>query len=248
MTETPADPAPQPAVAGEGDAADAGGAAGAAGSGAVNAGGAAGAAGSDAVDSGGGAGAAESDAGGAGAAGLDLTPRRREVQPGRRPPVARRIISLLVVAAAVGGITFALVRLVTDASLFFLNTDEAVDRRDELSGQRFRMQGTPVAHSVTETRVDFEQAVAFSVSFEGVSADVVHVGSPPDLFTPGVPVVLEGRWIEGVPPDLDTFACGANDGYYFASDHMLVKHDNEYRDTYPDRLDAAGAGGAAEGC
>ena len=145
------------------------------------------------------------------------------------------------------GITFALVRLVTDASLFFLNADEAVERRDELAGQRFRMQGTPRAHSVAETRVDFEQAVAFTVAFEGVAADVVHIGSPPDLFTPGVPVVLEGRWVEGRPPDLDTFACGVNDGYYFASDHMLVKHDNEYRDTYPDRLEAAGAGGAVSG-
>ena len=189
------------------------------------------------------AGAGDGDSGG-----LDLTPRRPETRPGRRPPVARRVISLLVVAGAVAGITFALVRLVTDASLFFLNTDEAVERRDELAGQRFRMQGTPLAHSVAETQVDFEQAVAFTVSFEGVAADVVHIGSPPDLFTPGVPVVLEGRWVEGQPPDLDTFACGVNDGYYFASDHMLVKHDNEYRDTYPDRLEAAGAGGASAGC
>lgn len=180
--------------------------------------------------------------------GLDLTPRRRDVAGGRRPPTVRRVVSLLVVAAAVGGITFALVRLVTDASLFFLNADEAVERRDELAGQRFRMQGTPVAHSVAATQLDFEQAVAFTVSFEGVAADVVHVGSPPDLFTPGVPVVLEGRWVEGRPPDLAEFACGVNDGYYFASDHMLVKHDNEYRDTYPDRLEAAGAGVAASGC
>ena len=180
--------------------------------------------------------------------GLDLTPRRREITGGRRPPTVRRVVSLLVVAAAVGGITFALVRLVTDASLFFLNTDEAVERRDELAGQRFRMQGTPRANSVAETRVDFEQAVAFTVAFGGVAADVVHIGSPPDLFTPGVPVVLEGRWVEGIPPDLDTFVCGINDGYYFASDHMLVKHDNEYRDTYPDRLDAAGAGGLSAWC
>ncbi|MXV90112.1 MAG: cytochrome c maturation protein CcmE [Acidimicrobiia bacterium] len=190
------------------------------------------------------AGATESDA----AAGLDLTPRRTGSRPGRRPPTMRRIISLLVVAGAVGGITFALVRLVTDASLFFLNADEAVERRDELAGQRFRMQGTPRANSVAETQVDFVQAVAFTVVFEGVAADVVHVGSPPDLFTPGVPVVLEGRWVEGQPPDLDTFACGVNDGYYFASDHMLVKHDNEYRDTYPDRLEAAGAGGLSARC
>lgn len=191
-------------------------------------------------------GAAAPPAPSGGDGGLDLTPR--QVRDGRRPPTVRRIVSLLVVAAAVGGITFALVRLVGDASLFFLNADEAVERRTELAGQRFRMQGTPVAHSVVATRVDFEQAVAFSVSFDGVAADVVHVGSPPDLFTPGVPVVLEGRWIEGIPPDLDVFACGVNDGYYFASDHMLVKHDNEYRDTYPDRLTAAGAGGAVPGC
>jgi len=190
------------------------------------------------------AGATESAA----AVGLDLTPRPPGSRPGRRPPTARRIISLLVVAGAVGGITFALVRLVTDASLFFLNADEAVERRDELAGQRFRMQGTPVAHSVLATQLDFEQAVAFTVAFDGVAADVVHVGSPPDLFTPGVPVVLEGRWVEGRPPDLAEFACGVNDGYYFASDHMLVKHDNEYRDTYPDRLEAAGAGGTAAGC
>ena len=191
---------------------------------------------------------ADAGDGDGGGDGLDLTPRRHQARPGRRPPTARRVISLLVVAGAVAGITFALVRLVTDASLFFLNADEAVERRDELAGQRFRMQGTPLAHSVAETRVDFEQAVAFTVAFEGVAADVVHIGSPPDLFTPGVPVVLEGRWVEGQPPDLDTFACGVNDGYYFASDHMLVKHDNEYRDTYPDRLEAAGTGGASAGC
>ena len=179
--------------------------------------------------------------------GLDLTPRRRAAAGGR-PPRVRRLVSLLVVAAVAGGISFALFRLVSDASLFFLNADEAVERRDELANQRFRLQGTPVAHSVVATQVDFEQAVAFTVSFAGVTADVVHVGSPPDLFTPGVPVVLEGRWTEGRPVDLEAFACGANDGHYFASDHMLVKHDNEYRDTYPDRLEAAGADGPSPGC
>ena len=179
--------------------------------------------------------------------GLDLTPRRPAVA-GRRLRTVRGLVSLLVVAAVAGGISFALFRLVSDASLFFLNADEAVERRDELGNQRFRLQGTPVAHSVVPTKLDFEQAVAFTVSFAGVTADVVHVGSPPDLFTPGVPVVLEGRWIEGRPADLEAFACGTNDGHYFASDHMLVKHDNEYRDTYPDRLAAAGADGSSPGC
>ncbi len=113
-----------------------------------------------------------------------------------------------------------------------------------MGDRRFRLQGTPLANSVTETRVDFSPAVAFSMAFGGVRADVVHVGSPPDLFAPGVPVVLEGRWRQGRPADLDSFACGANAGFYFASDRMLVKHDNEYRDDYPERLIPA----AAEAC
>jgi len=108
-----------------------------------------------------------------------------------------------------------------------------------MAERRFRMQGTPVANTVTDTLADFRQAVAFSVSFGGIAADVLHVGTPPDLFTPGVPVVLEGRWVAGTPADLPAFACGVNDGFYFASDHMLVKHGNEYRNTYPERLETA---------
>ena len=168
---------------------------------------------------------------------LDLTPRPL---PPRRSGRRRILLGALGLLIA-GGVAFALVQLLSGASLFFLNVDEALEQRSELNAKRFRLQGTPVANSVTETLMGFEQAVAFSVSFGGQRADVIHVGSAPDLFAPGVPVVLEGRWTPGLPPDLDSFACGANDGYYFASDRMLVKHDNEYRDDYPERLLAADA-------
>lgn len=178
-------------------------------------------------------------AGGEPGSNLDLTPAPI---PSRRSGRRRLYITLLGLLIA-GGAAFALLQLVSGASLFFLNVDEAVNRRPELGERRFRMQGTPVAESVAETRMDFNEAVAFTVAFEGMKADVVHVGSPPDLFAPGVPVVMEGRWRQGVPPDLERFNCGVNDGFYFASDRLLVKHDNEYRNDYPERLLPAETGG-----
>jgi cytochrome c-type biogenesis protein CcmE len=136
-----------------------------------------------------------------------------------------------------------LVRTIGGASLFFYNVDEAVERRGELTDQRFRLQGTPVGGTVLETEIDAQGAVAFTVRYNSVLADVVHVGDPPEMFAPGVPVVLEGRWVEGVPPS-GALEGGASDGWYFASDRMLVKHDNEYRN---DRIIEAEQGGAAGG-
>ena len=36
--------------------------------------------------------------------------------------------------------------------------------------------------------------VTFTVKFNGVEVPVHHEGDPPELFEPGIPVVLEGRW------------------------------------------------------
>jgi cytochrome c-type biogenesis protein CcmE len=170
---------------------------------------------------------------------LDLRPRRVRTRPKR----SRTLLTgglVLAIFAVIGVITF---RLLSDASLFFLNVDEAIEQREDLAGERFRIQGTPGAET-TELEVEFEQAVAFSIHFDGVVADAVHVGSPPDLFQPGVPVVLEGRWVQGVPDGIDAFDGGVNDGWYFLSSRMLVKHDNEYRTDNAERLAEADEGGA----
>jgi cytochrome c-type biogenesis protein CcmE len=62
---------------------------------------------------------------------------------------------------------------------------------------------------------------------------VVHAGDPPELFEPGIPVVLEGRW--------------AASGDHFDSDAIRVKHSEEYEADNGDRLREAedGEGGAA---
>ena len=145
---------------------------------------------------------------------LDLTPREGRSRRGRRGLVATLalvvIVALLVVIA---------IQALGEATLFFLNADEAVEQRDELGTDRFRLQGSVVAGSVDET-VD---GVDFEVAYNDVVVDVVHQGDPPELFQDDIPVVLEGNW----------------EGEVFASDRILVKHTSEYEAENQDRLDEA---------
>jgi cytochrome c-type biogenesis protein CcmE len=146
---------------------------------------------------------------------VDLTPRTVDepAAPARRRgnPVAVLVLVALVLAAG-----FVLVRGLRDATVFFYRADEAVARRDELGERRFRLQGT-VQDDVTRTGNE----VRFSVEANGTVVEVAHVGDPPDLFEPGIPVVLEGHW----------------QGDRFASDRILVKHSSEYKAENPDRVE-----------
>ena len=49
---------------------------------------------------------------------------------------------------------------------------------------------------------------------------MVDTGQPPQLFKPGIPVVLEGHW----------------QGAVYASDQIMVKHTASYTEAHPDRL------------
>lgn len=169
--------------------------------------------------------------------GLDLTPREHDIGIGRKkrwPAVV-----LVVVAAA---LVFVLFKSLAGASLFFYNADEAIEKRVELGEERFNLQGTPFGEVLT-VDVGGEPSVVFSVAFDGVVADVVHIGNPAELFQPTVPVVLEGHWIQGRPAGVDAFPAGANDGWYFSSSRMLVKHDSEYRLNEQERIAEAEQGG-----
>jgi cytochrome c-type biogenesis protein CcmE len=148
---------------------------------------------------------------------LDLTPRTSEPDP--EPPSGRRrrrsplAVALLVLL--LGALSFVVFRGLTSATLYFYNADEAVERRDTLGDRRLRVQG-----EVQDDVVETDSGARFTIAFEGVDVAVDHVGDPPDLFRPGIPVVLEGRW----------------EGEVFASDRMLVKHSEEYRAENPERV------------
>lgn len=147
------------------------------------------------------------------------------------------MVAALVIVAVVAAVALLIFNLLGDAALFFYNADEAVERRDELGSQRFTVQGTPLAEPQPTFRGD-TPVLAFAIGYNGAVIDVIHEGDPPDLFQPGVPVVLEGAWRRGSGTSPES------DGWHFASDRMLVKHDNDYRnrDDYDERVDKAEQG------
>ena len=170
------------------------------------------------------------------AADLGLAPvTPRPVRKGGR---RRRWTAALIVAGVAVAVALLVNNLLGDAALFFYNADEAVERREDLGSQRLRIQGTPLGEPV-ETFEDDRPVLVFAIAFEAAVVDIVHTGDPPELFQPGVPVVLEGAWVAGSGP-------AAADGWHFASDRMLVKHDNDYRDRddYELRVSEADLGGS----
>ena len=130
-----------------------------------------------------------------------------------------------VLAVVLVGLAVVVYQGLTSASLYFYNADEAVAQRADLGDRRFRLQGTVLGDSVEPT----ESGVNFTVAFDGVPVDVHHEGDPPELFQPGIPVVLEGRWDPS--------------GDFFASDTIRVKHSEQYQADNSGRLDAAKRGG-----
>jgi cytochrome c-type biogenesis protein CcmE len=141
---------------------------------------------------------------------MELTPRTAAPEAGhpagrrRRSPWA--YIALTVVVVGIGVVAY---QALSSASLYFYNADEAVAQREQLGDTRFRLQGT-VLDDVETT----DDGVTFTVRFNDVDVPVAHAGDPPELFEPGIPVVLEGRF--------------AATGAEFESDAILVKHSEEY--------------------
>ncbi|MGK2947578.1 MAG: cytochrome c maturation protein CcmE [Acidimicrobiales bacterium] len=162
---------------------------------------------------------------------MELTPRTSEADSAASRPRKRRSpLAYGTLAAVLIGLGVVVYQGLTSASLYFYNADEAVEQRADLGERRFRLQGSVEGGTIDETA----SGITFTVVYNSVEVDVRHDGSPPELFEPGIPVVLEGRW-------------SATDDA-FDSDRILVKHSEEYEAENEDRLDEAedGTTGSAE--
>lgn len=147
------------------------------------------------------------------AAPLDVTPRTPAPRTGGR---SRRTFAVAAIVVLVCGLGVVVFNGLTDAATFYYNVDEAVAKRDELADQRFRMQGNVIDDSIVET----SNGVEFVLAFGEEQIPVVHIGDPPELFKPEIPVIIEG-----------SFA-----GDHFASDEILIKHDSTYAEEHDARL------------
>ena len=119
----------------------------------------------------------------------------------------------IVVLAALGFLVF---QGLGNATLYFRTADEAVAQRAELGDRRFRIEGDVVDGSVQQVGND----VSFILTSKSVEVPVRHKGDPPELFRPGIPVVLEGRF----------------QGDHFSSDLIMVRHSETYVAEHPERV------------
>jgi len=103
-----------------------------------------------------------------------------------------------------------------NATVYFKTADEAVHDRASMGTRRFRIEGTVVDGSVKATA----DGASFRIENNGAVVPVVHHGDPPELFKPGIPVVLEGHW----------------QGSTYDSDLIMVKHTEQYRAKHPTRV------------
>ena len=133
-----------------------------------------------------------------------------------RTATRTRTRTWVVGALILGALGFLLARGLGDATVFFKTADEAVAQRASLGTRRFRIEGTVVAGTVHQVGDD----VRFVIENKGATVAVRHQGDPPELFRPGIPVVLEGRFA----------------GTEFESDRIMVKHTEDYRAKHPDRV------------
>lgn len=131
----------------------------------------------------------------------------------RRRSRRRAWVLVLVVVAA---LAFLLVKGLAGATTYFYTADQAVHMRAQLGDTRFRIEGTVVAGTVRRAG----DQVDFTIANHGVRVPVVNTGYPPQLFQPGIPVVLEGRFR----------------GATFASDLIMVKHTSTYVAAHPQRV------------
>ncbi len=137
------------------------------------------------------------------------------VRPAAPATTRRRLVALVLVVVA--ATCFLLFKGLGDATVYFKTADEAVAQKDELGSRRFRVEGAVVTDSVRQVG----DGVHFEIISAGETVPVVHRGDPPELFKPGIPVVLEGQWR----------------GDAYASDRIMVKHTTEYREENPERVD-----------
>jgi cytochrome c-type biogenesis protein CcmE len=114
---------------------------------------------------------------------------------------------------ALGGV-IAVVLVLTAASLsnnltYYLYPTEAIDQRPEFpDGERFRLAGLVMEDSLE----DLGDHLEFMVTDGGADVTVELTGTPPPLFSEGVPVLVEGAW----------------SGDVFAADSALIRHDENY--------------------
>ena len=124
----------------------------------------------------------------------------------------RRLFLILSLLVAGGGLAFIAFGNIGENLVYYWNPTEIIQHGDEAYGADIRLGGV-----VKEGTVNWDEdlnELNFDIS-DGTTTLRVHVkGAPPQMFRPGIGVLVEGTMTKaGI----------------FESDRLMVKHSNEYK-------------------
>ena len=129
-----------------------------------------------------------------------------------------RLRYAVVGAVLAGALVFLLAEGLGSSLNYYIPVAQAVHQRATLGASHFRLEGVVEPGTVHDTG----HGVDFTVTGGGVAVAVVATGSPPQLFQPNIPVVLDGHFA----------------GATFAADQIIVKHTSQYIAAHPNRVRA----------
>ncbi|HEX5416023.1 MAG TPA: cytochrome c maturation protein CcmE [Chloroflexota bacterium] len=115
------------------------------------------------------------------------TPRRFESQPTSRIRSARVIVAALVVVAAIGYLVY---NGFQSTSVYYLTVAELQSKGADVGS--VRVAGIVAENSLQRSTTD--STIRFTVTDSGASMPVVYKGLVPDIFGPGIQVVVEGHY------------------------------------------------------
>jgi cytochrome c-type biogenesis protein CcmE len=114
-------------------------------------------------------------------------PVQQAERPHRRVP-----LSFILAGVAILGAMFYLVYANTQASAVYYMTVSELKHCNACMAQSVRVAGFVQQRSIV--RDDGHQAISFVIKDGGASLPVVYSGVVPDIFRPGIQVVVEGHY------------------------------------------------------
>jgi cytochrome c-type biogenesis protein CcmE len=137
-----------------------------------------------------------------------------------RPPVRARGRFALVCCLLAAGVGVLLYKGLLSSLDYFDTVDQALDHRAQLGTGDLRLEGLVDAGTIVAT----SSGTTFAISgADGRRVEVVNVGTPPQLFKAGIPVVVVGHFTTTTSSTFD-------------SNQIMVRHTATYVAAHPDRV------------
>lgn len=131
--------------------------------------------------------------------------------------IRRRRVALILSLATIGGVfAYLLYGGIGANVVYFLTPSELLAKGDSAVGAPVRLGGTVAPGSVVWEPDSL--GLRFRLTDGARQIDVQSSGAPPQMFRPGIDVVVEGRF--------------QRDGS-FRSTNLMVRHSNEYHPPTP---------------